>query len=53
MTKILLGCFVIGVIVALLAWKVESVKVRIIIAVVVTVALAGAFLLALILGGDH
>ena len=47
------GCLLIGVIVALLAWKIESVKVRIIIAVVVAVALAAAFLLALILGGDH
>lgn len=53
MTKILLGCLVIGVIAALLAWKVESVKIRIAIGVGVAVVLAAAFLLALILGGDR
>ena len=53
MTKILLGCLVVGVIAALLAWKVKSVKVRIIIGIVVAVVLAGAFLLALVLGGDQ
>lgn len=52
MTKILIGCLVIGVIAALLAWKTESVKVRIIIGIGVAVVLAVAFLLALILGGD-
>lgn len=52
MTKILIGCLVIGAIAALLAWKTESVKVRIIIGIGVAVVLAVAFLLALILGGD-
>lgn len=52
MTKILLGCLVVGVVVALLAWKVESVKIRIAIGIGVAVVLAAAFLLALVLGGD-
>ena len=52
MTNILLACLLIGVIAALLAWKVESMKVRIIIGIAVVLVLAGAFLLALIIGGD-
>lgn len=52
MTTILLGCFLIGVIAALLAWKIESVKIRIVIGIGVAVVLATAFLLALVLGGD-
>lgn len=51
-TNIFLGCLLIGVIAALLAWKVKSMKIRIVIGIVVAVVLAAALLTALVLGGD-
>lgn len=52
MIKILTMCLAVGVIAALLAWKIESVKIRVAIGIGVAVLLAAAFLLALVLGGD-
>ncbi len=53
MTKILLVCLLLGVVATLLAWKIEDVKIRIIIGIFVAMVFAVAFLLALILGGDN